>query len=510
MILKVIFILCLICFAFGTDIKQVGNFDTSIENPLQNYAVSQNFQEKDETAHLYDSHNWFKTVKNGGSNQKQMRQKKEKFNLLSCCFKKSKENKSKTKDESNTKIKIKAKNNFDQARNNHKNPLEGIQMIRKSSAPTQRISAPIMLSRKFSSEQVKSVMLLSRRTSGESVKSAVILSRRSSAESVNSDESVKLPVPKLPLPEEGRRYTAKWKDYLGNPIVSGSTPFTKKEKVQETLEENVEQSFFLGQPRDIRSYTCNTVLLYACLDENVENCEKCKKLQQIFKSKNSEEKYLLYNLPIQKIQNTTDLDLQNIPTWLELVLMSILAEKQDMTLRITLNLDNDNDVSYKSKPIYSRLLLKNARVQPQGGHIFFSVLKSKFLDEDLKFFLENEIIKKEDIFFKIGESEGIRVIDDKKYVNAFLFNGILEEDIVDNTPTVGSYTVSNQNIYLFYDDEADVDVILQGTLLTIEKIDPLDSWILVSYEGTEGKKKESWINPKDFMNVSEHHTTKIN
>merc|ERR1711925_53686 len=149
------------------------------------------------------------------------RQKKEKFNLLSCCFKKSKENKSKTKDESNTKIKIKAKNNFDQARNNHKNPLEGIQMIRKSSAPTQRISAPIMLSRKFSSEQVKSVMLLSRRTSGESVKSAVILSRRSSAESVNSDESVKLPVPKLPLPEEGRRYTAKWKDYLGNPIVSG-------------------------------------------------------------------------------------------------------------------------------------------------------------------------------------------------------------------------------------------------------------------------------------------------
>jgi hypothetical protein len=113
MILKVIFILCLICFAFGTDIKQVGNFDTSIENPLQNYAVSQNFQEKDETAHLYDSHNWFKTVKNGGSNQKQMRQKKEKFNLLSCCFKKSKENKSKTKDESNTKIKIKAKNNFD-------------------------------------------------------------------------------------------------------------------------------------------------------------------------------------------------------------------------------------------------------------------------------------------------------------------------------------------------------------------------------------------------------------
>jgi len=32
-------------------------------------------------------------------------------------------------------------------------------------------------------------------------------------------------------------------------------------------------------------------------------------------------------------------------------------------------------------------LLKNyAQVKPHGGHIFFSILKSKFLEKDLKFF----------------------------------------------------------------------------------------------------------------------------
>jgi len=563
MMLKLIFILCLLCFASSTDIKSDVKVNTPIQNPqhtpptwfanlhqdekdnmvallvralnqyggfgkdvrqnliaifqindfqaeqlykfvyhtaLQNHdhTLSQNLQE-DETAYLYDSQEEHipekQFITDNIFNQKQTIKKKKKPNLFLCCFKfKSKENKSQTKDEPETltkKIKVKSTDNFDKIRN-MKSPLT---MPRKSSAPTHRVTIPIELSRRFSGESVKSAIILSRKPSGESVRSARLISRKSSAESVNSpiqltrtlsDECIKPPT------NFGKRYTQRWKSFLGNPMSFINKPSTEKENVQETPVEET------SEPKDIRSYSCKNVLLYVCLDENVENCQKCKKLKHIFESQNSEQNYLLYNLPIQKLQNPTKLDLQNIPTWLELMLWSMVTEKQDMKLYITLNLENDGEANYQSKSTYAELLRKNARVSPLGGHIFFSVLKSNFLTEDLNFFLENNILKPEDTFVNIGESEGMKVIDGEKYVNTFLFNGVMEEDIIDYTPTVGNMITSRNNLTAYYEDQEEPEEIVKGTLLTVEEIDPNDSWILLSYVDTK-EKKTSMDEPRRFQ-----------
>jgi len=510
MMLKLILLLCLIYFASSTDIENVDDVsnDRVIAfrlNPLENDPLSQNSQEKDEAVYLYDSQKHVpakQSITDNMSNKKQPTKKKKKtLNFCPGCFKfKSKENKAQTKDEPgklNAKIKVKSTNDFDKIRNTHRNALEAmnknpLEMYRKSSAPTHRVTIPIELSRRFSGESVKSAIILSRKPSGESVKSAMFIDRKSSAESVNSrtssDEGVKPPT------NLGKRYTQKWKSFLGNPISFINKPPTEKE--QETpLEET-------SDPRDIRSYSCANVLLYVCLIEDVENCQKCKTLKHIFQSQNSEQNYLLYNLPIQKLQNPTELDFQNIPTWLELMLWSIVTEKQDMKLRITLNHENGGESNYQSKSKYTELLTKNARVSALGGHIFFSVLKSKFLTEDLNFFLENKILKAEDTFVKIGESEGVKVIDGEKYINTFLLDGVMEEDSIDYTPTVGNIVTSRNNLSSYYEDQDDPEEIVQGTLLTVEQIDPKDSWILVSYTDAN-EEKQQWISPEDFKYIIE-------
>lgn len=194
MMLKVISILCSIFVAFGTDMKTVGNGDTSIQNPSRNYIVAQNCQEKDGTACLNDSPIRITKVTTSGSNEKQITKKKYKINLFLCCFKSKKyQNKSQKNDGINKKIKVKSENNFEQTgtRNAQNISIKGItpslQMIRKSSAPTQRISAPIILSRRLSSESEKSEMLsVHRKSFSENVKTAILLSRKHSAESVKS------------------------------------------------------------------------------------------------------------------------------------------------------------------------------------------------------------------------------------------------------------------------------------------------------------------------------------
>jgi uncharacterized protein involved in tolerance to divalent cations len=162
---------------------------------LQNYVVSQNnCEEENERGCLYDSAICITTVNTGKSNEKQITKKKYRFNLCLCCFKSKYryQNKLQKNDEINQKIKIKSENNFDQTRTRNTQDIfsiEGmtpLQMNRRSSASTQRISAPIILCRRHSEENGKSQMYLHRKSFAENVKSAVLLSRIISAENVQS------------------------------------------------------------------------------------------------------------------------------------------------------------------------------------------------------------------------------------------------------------------------------------------------------------------------------------
>jgi len=187
--MKMISILCLLCFAIGTYIKNSGNVDTSIQHPLQNYVVSQNnCEEEDERGCLYDSAIRITTVNTGKSNEKQITKKKYRFNFFLCCFKSKYryQNNLQKNDEINQKIKIKSENNFDQTRTRNTQDMTPLQMNRRSSAPTRRISAPIILIRRHSEENGISKVHLHRKSFAENVKSAVLVSRRISAENVQS------------------------------------------------------------------------------------------------------------------------------------------------------------------------------------------------------------------------------------------------------------------------------------------------------------------------------------
>jgi len=155
-------------------------------------------KKKDDRSRLFKIFNRYKTPPSEETNLKQTTKTKKKFNLCPCiCYKtKSQNYKSQATDTPvtastiNTKIKIKNVNHVEKPGSQQNSPKDiGYpikMMIRKSSAPTESISSPIKLSRRFSAESVKSTVLLSRKTSGESIKSAIFLSRKSSAQSINS------------------------------------------------------------------------------------------------------------------------------------------------------------------------------------------------------------------------------------------------------------------------------------------------------------------------------------
>jgi len=378
---------------------------------------------KDDRSCILKIFNSQKAPSSQETNLKQTTKTKKKFNLFPCtCYKmKSQNYKSQATDTPaltiNTKIKIKHFDGIHKKPGSQQTSSKDIgypikMMIRKFSAPTESISHPIKLSRKFSAENVKSTVLLSRKTSGESIKSAIFLSRKSSAQSVNSPiflsrrSSTESNKSEIPL---SRVFAAKRKQLLE----------TKK------IEEDEEEA---SEPEDDDSCSPEDVLLYVCLKGNVENCQKCEALQHIFKNQNFERKYILYNFPLDKLHNPDEHELENLPSWLVLFLYSILASKKDIDfVATTTNYEHEIETNYKSKPTYAKLLIKYAEMQPLGGHLFFSILKSKFLENDLKFFIENDIINISEDMRLIGENEGLRVIGKDKFENTFLFGGIMKE-----------------------------------------------------------------------------------
>lgn len=425
-------------------------------------------------------------------NSKQSTQTKKKLNLFSCtcCKTKSKKYKSQAKDDPasiNTKIKIM---HFDQitisedysqlqaSLENIKYPIK--MMIRKSSAPTKKVSTPILLDRKFSSESVKSAVLLSRQFSVDSVKSSILLSRKSSDQSTSyhinlsrksSTESNQTDIP------------------LSRKHVYQRIKLLKKEMQKKALEEET------AEPIDIGSFSSENVLLYVCLNENVENCQKCKTLKQIFENQNLEKKYLLYHLSFHELHNPQKHDFKNIPTWLEFFLYSIIADKQNMDYSASI-VENGIVTSYRSKHSYVELLTKYAKIQPQGGHVFFSVLNSKFLEKDLYFFLKNDIVSIEDDASLIGEREGIQVFGKDEFENTFLFGGIVEEVKYDTyKPNIGDIVVANVDFYAASEEQFDI---LNGTVLKVEGIDSKDGWILISDTNSE---KQQWISPLDLIQM---------
>jgi len=329
----------------------------------------------------------------------------------------------------------------------------------------KRFSAPILLSRRITDESIKSALSLSRKSSAKTISSPKTLSRKSSAESVKSFN---------------KKPSVKSKEYLEN-----KTLVEIKEETSET-------------DNKLHSFSSEDVLLYICLNENVEMCQKCKTLKYIFENKNSTKKYLLYNLPLRKLQNPNELDLENIPTWLELVLWSILAEKQNMNICVRIT-ESQIGSTYQSKLTYLQLLKNYAQVKPHGGHIFFSILKSKFLGKDLKFFITNNIIKFDDTFIEIGDNEGsickcISSFD--QYENIFLLDGIMEEVKPDYEPEIGDRVASNENFHASNEDQFDF---ANGTQMLVEKIDPQDRSIFVT--NTDWKQGQ-WISHETFINIA--------
>jgi len=256
-------------------------------------------------------------------------------------------------------------------------------------------------------------------------------------------------------------------------------------------------------PRDDDSFSTENVLLYVCLNENdlnVEHCQKCVELQHIFENKNSERKYLLYKFPLDKLHNPDTHELENIPTWLELFLYSILANKQDMDFcGSIINFDNGIETKYQSKSTYAKLLIKYAKMQP-GGHIFFSIVKSKFLEKDLQFFIQNNIINIKDEMRLIGDYEGLSVIGKHdKFGHTFLFGGLMKE-VKNNEygPSVGNVVVSNISFYACGKDQFDI---LKGTSMKVEQIDSEDGWILIR---NTNDGKQQWISFEDFMHFYDY------
>jgi hypothetical protein len=269
-------------------------------------------------------------------------------------------------------------------------------MVRKTSAPNQSVSTPLMLTRKFSEESVKSAVFLSRKSSAESVNSPTLLIRKSSAPPSNN-------LSRKPSTELlGRKFSAKRNEI---------------EKAKETLEEEASEYV------DICSFELENVLFYVCLQENVENCEKCKTLNHIFQTQTFEDNYLLYKLFLHEIFNPNQHDdLENIPIWLECLLSSLLAEQQDMTFSIgTIDHKSNIQNSYRSKRNYAKLLTTCAKILPSaGGRLFFSVLNSKLLDEKgLPFFVKNDIITIEDEAMFLGDKEGLQVFGNDEFENIF-------------------------------------------------------------------------------------------
>jgi len=417
--------------------------------------------------------------------------KKKKLNLFSCCCCRKIESKKYKYQKKNAPASI-LKNpiinikNFDQDEINEKSKM----MIRKSSAPSpiQTQNSPIMLSRRFSEESVKSAVFLSRKSSGESIKSPTLLIRKFSAQSINSHINLSRKTSTESNKSDislGCKFSAKRNEILETEKVK------EKENLMHYLEEEA------SEYADICSFSSEDVLFYVCLQKNVENCQKCKTLKHVFETQTLEGKYLLYKLLLHELHNPNQHDLEIMPVWLEILLSSILAYQQDMDFSIT-TIENEIETSYRSKLKYVKILTKCAQIRPSGGHLFFSVLKSKFLESDKisQFFLDNNIINIEDDMMFIGDEEGVKVVGNDKFETIFLFGGIMEEVVKqDYKPTVGDVVYSNVDVYACTEDQFDI---LKNTSMKVENIDSNTGWILISNMIYD---KRQWVSPEDFMHI---------
>jgi hypothetical protein len=161
-------------------------------------------------------------------------------------------------------------------------------------------------------------------------------------------------------------------------------------------------------------------LFYFCLEENPNNCNKCKEL----KEKNIEFPRI-YNLCIHKLK------LLNDKSTSEDILLAIVDEADEKNLfRITMEEEVDfiNQKFVAHHPYLQRIMNTAEHYGLGDRHVYFSLFPTQFLQDDpaFAFFYENKIIDKNSYVFNIGDNEGVAIISaEDSFEHIFLFGGIL-------------------------------------------------------------------------------------
>jgi hypothetical protein len=183
---------------------------------------------------------------------------------------------------------------------------------------------------------------------------------------------------------------------------------------------------FISEPKDERLISeSENILHYFCLEENPDYCQKCKELKQIFKNAH----HFLYNLPIHHFVKNFE------PPSTMTLLNVILDEPQNKKISDSLEENvHTRKFAYDLRERHANYIIKQTKMYPSWGHIFFSMFKTKYLERDLTFFIKNNIISYEsDFVHDINEEkDGVIFVNKNDYFeNAFLFDGLLNEVLLE-------------------------------------------------------------------------------
>jgi len=192
-----------------------------------------------------------------------------------------------------------------------------------------------------------------------------------------------------------------------------------KQKYTNKFSSESKDSQLISKPKDI--------LHYLCLAENPNYCEKCKELKQIFEKKSSQSPPFLHNVPMGHFAQQ----------FMSRVISKISIAQvilDNPSNKIICDFMNENvhagKFRYDVRDEIEDFIMKKAQAMyPWGGHIFFSVFKTKFLEKDLAFFFEHNIISNESQILMHEEIDGMTFINryDEMYQNIFLFDELVNE-----------------------------------------------------------------------------------
>jgi len=169
------------------------------------------------------------------------------------------------------------------------------------------------------------------------------------------------------------------------------------------------------------------ILHYLCLEENPNYCEKCKEFKQIFEKKSFQSQPpFLHKVPMDHFAQEF---VSEEPSTISIVQV-ILEDPQNKKIYDFMN-ENIRTCKfvYEARCKIENFIMQKAQTMyPFGGHIFFSIFKTKFLEKDLTFFFENNIISSNESHISIHEeNDGMTFINNEWYHNIFLFDELVNE-----------------------------------------------------------------------------------